>query len=72
MVSRISEWIELSFWQVAVRVLSGARPFSHSLQKVQESTATQTIRSVLAREWTIAAAGWILGLILGIWIATWI
>lgn len=72
MVARISEWIELSFWQIAVRILSGARPLSHRLQKFQDSTATQAIRSIFARGWTIAATGWILGLIIGIWVANWI
>lgn len=72
MVGRLSEWIELSFWQIAVRVLSSARPFSHGLQKVQQSAVMQPIRGLLSRGWAIAAAGWTLGLILGIWIAGWI
>jgi len=72
MVARISEWIELSFWQIVVRVLSGARPFSHGLQKIQESSAMQPIRDVVSHVWVIAGAGWILGLIIGIWIAGWV
>ncbi len=72
MVARISEWIELSFWQVAVRVLSGARPLSHGFQKVQHSIAMRPIGKIFSNGWAIAAAGWILGLILGIWMAAWI
>jgi hypothetical protein len=72
MVARIGEWIELSFWQMAVRVLSGARPFSHGLQKVQHSIALRPIARVFANGWLIAGAGWVIGLILGIMIAGWI
>lgn len=72
MVARISEWIELSFWQVVVRVLSGARPLSHGLQKVQQSAAVQPIAKIISNGWAIAGLGWILGLILGIWLTGWI
>jgi hypothetical protein len=72
MVARISEWIELSFWQVVVRVLSGARPISHGLHKVQQSAAMRPIAKIISNGWAIAAMGWILGLILGISLAGWI
>lgn len=72
MVARIGEWIELSFWQIAVRVLSGARPFSHSLQKIQHSLSTRPFWLILTNGWLIAATGWVLGLILGIIISGWI
>jgi hypothetical protein len=72
MVARISEWIELSFWQVVVRVLSGARPIGHGLQKIQHSSVLQPIAKIFSNGWAIAAIGWVIGLIAGIWIAIWI
>lgn len=72
MAARISEWIELSFWQVVVRILSGERPLSHGLHKIQQSVAVQPIARIISSGWSIAAMGWILGLILGILLAGWI
>jgi hypothetical protein len=72
MVARIGEWIELSFWQIAVRILSGARPLSHGLHKVQQAVASQPIFRIFSKGWLIAGAGWIVGLIFGIMIAGWI
>jgi hypothetical protein len=71
MVARIGEWIELSFWQIAVRVLSGARPLSHGWQKIQHSIETRPIGRVFSNGWVIAGAGWVLGMIIGIWITGW-
>lgn len=72
MVARIGEWIELSFWQVVVRLLSGARPFSHGIQKVQHLLSTRPIERIFNNGWLIAGAGWVIGLILGIVISAWI
>jgi len=72
MVARIGEWIELSFWHLTVRVLSGARPFSHGLQRIQHSITARPIQNVFSNAWLIAGAGWMLGLILGIVISGWI
>lgn len=69
MVARIGQWIELSFWQAVVRVLSGARPLSHGLQKIQHSIAAQPFGRIFSNGWMLAATGWLLGLILGIWLA---
>lgn len=71
MVTRIGEWIELSFWQIAVRVLSGARPFSHGLHKVQHSVAKRAAGRLVSNIWVICGAGWLIGLLLGIWLAGW-
>ena len=71
MVARIGEWIELSLWQVAVRVLSGARPFSHGFHKIQHFIAARPTVRVMANGWVLAASGWVLGLILGILITGW-
>ncbi|HLD94242.1 MAG TPA: hypothetical protein VI703_08605 [Anaerolineales bacterium] len=72
MVARIGAWIELSFWRVGVHVLSGARPFSHTLQKIHKFVVTRPIFHFFAKTWIIASSGWVLGLFLGIVIAFWI
>lgn len=72
MVARIGEWIELNFWQIAVRVLSGARPFSYRVKTIQHSLNARLIGHVMSNGWVIAATGWVLGLVLGIWFAGWI
>lgn len=71
MVARIGEWIELSFWQLLVRVLSGARPLSHGLAKAQQSIEAQPLTRFLPNGWFIALSGWLLGLALGIALAIW-
>jgi hypothetical protein len=72
MTARLAQWIELGFWQIAVRVLSGVRPLSHGMQLIQHSMATRPIGRLMAKGWVIAGTGWLLGLVLGILIASWI
>jgi hypothetical protein len=72
MTARFAQWIELGFWQIVVRVLSGVRPLSHGMQHVQHSIAARPIGRFLAKGWVIAGAGWLIGLVLGILIAGWI
>lgn len=69
MVARIGALIELSFWQLAVRVLSGVRPVRHGLSKTK--TAIEALPAVrfLPNGWVLAASGWVLGLALGISLA---
>jgi hypothetical protein len=69
MVSRISAWVELSFWQLAVRVLSTARPLSHGIAHTRELIERQPATRFMPRGWVIAGAGWLLGLAAGLWFA---
>ena len=72
MTARFAQWIELGFWQIVVRVLSGVRPLSHGMQYIQHSIASRPFGQFLAKGWVIAGAGWLIGLVLGILIAGWI
>jgi hypothetical protein len=69
MVSRISAWVELSFWQLAVRVLSTARPLSHRIAHTREIIERQPATRFMPHGWVIAGAGWLLGLAAGLWLA---
>lgn len=71
MVVRISHWIELGFWQAAVRLLTGVRPLATGFEQVAGTIEAQPALRFLPRGWMIALAGWALGLTLGILIATW-
>jgi len=72
MVMRIGSWIELSFWQLAVRVLSGIRPLSHSMSQAKTMLEAQPLTRFLPQGWVLALSGWMLGLVLGIALATWV
>ncbi len=67
--ARIGEWVELSFWQLAVRVLSTARPISHGLNNARELVESQPVTRFMPNGWVIAAAGWIVGLAAALWLA---
>ena len=66
MIARFGEWIELSFWQMAVRLLSGLRPLGHGLAQAKASQETQPAIAFLPKGWVIALSGWLLGLMLGV------
>jgi hypothetical protein len=67
--ARLSEWFELSFWQIAVRVLTTARPLSHGLAHTRELIEGQPATQFLPHGWVTAGAGWLLGLVVGLWMA---
>lgn len=66
MVARIGAWVELSFWQAAVRVLSAARPVSHGWSTARDVVESQPALLFMPKGWVIAVSGWILGLVVGI------
>jgi hypothetical protein len=69
MIAQIGNWIELSFWQIAVRALSSLRPLSGRIAKAKQIIDAQPAPRALRNGWLIAIGGWVLGLILGILIA---
>jgi hypothetical protein len=69
MVSRVGSWLELSFWQVAVRALTAARPLSHGLTQTREALEQNALTGSMPRGWIIAISGWVLGLLGGLWLA---
>lgn len=66
---RVADWIELGFWQLVVKLLSGARPFSGLISKA----AIYVEEHPLPRRWPldglVALLGWACGLALGLWLA---
>jgi hypothetical protein len=68
-IAQIGNWIELSFWQIAVRALSSLRPLSGRITKAKQIIDAQPAPRALRSGWLIAIGGWVLGLILGIVIA---
>lgn len=66
MVARISTWIELSFWQMVVRLLSGIRPLRSRMTQAKTALETQSLTQLLPNGWVIALAGWLLGLVVGL------
>lgn len=66
--ARISEWVELSFWQLAVRVLTRARPLSHGISHTREIVEGQPLTRFMPNGWLIAGAGWVIGLAVGLWL----
>lgn len=71
MVTRVGAWIELSFWQLVVRVLSGVRPFSHGMAQTKTALEAQPLTSFLPNGWVLAISGWLLGLAVGLTLANW-
>jgi hypothetical protein len=71
MVMRIGSWIELSFWQLVVRVLSGVRPLSHGLARAKDVIEDQPLTRFMPNGWLLALNGWVFGLVLGILMAGW-
>jgi hypothetical protein len=69
MVARISTWIDLSFWQMVVRLLSGIRPLRSGMTQAKTALETQSLTQFLPNGWVIAIAGWLLGLVLGLAVA---
>lgn len=71
MVMRIGAWIELSFWQVAVGVLSGIRPLQHGVAKAKTALEAQPVTQFLPNGWVLAISGWLLGLLAGLIVSSW-
>lgn len=71
MIAQIGNWIELSFWQLIVRMLSQARPLSGRIQAAKQVIAAQPLPRPLRSGWLIAIAGWALGLVVGFVFAFW-
>ena len=71
MVARISTWIELSFWQMVVRVLSGIRPLRYGMAQAKTALETQPLTHFLPNGWVIASAGWLFGLVFGLVVSGW-
>ncbi|MCW5878427.1 MAG: hypothetical protein KIS80_06130 [Anaerolineales bacterium] len=42
MSTRLAHWLELSFWQLAVRILGAVRPFSHIQQANSKAADNNT------------------------------
>ncbi|HKY79006.1 MAG TPA: hypothetical protein VJ182_03340, partial [Anaerolineales bacterium] len=51
MVTRIGAWIELSFWQMAVRVLSGVRPLSRGMAQAKTALDAEPLTRFLPNGW---------------------
>lgn len=71
MVARIGAWVELSFWQGAVRVLSTARPVSRGWSKARHTLEAQPALQFMPKGWVLAVSGWVLGLIAGVTVVIW-
>ncbi|MEX2144251.1 MAG: hypothetical protein WD740_06625 [Anaerolineales bacterium] len=71
MVVRIGSWIELSFWHLVVRVLSGMRPLGRGLSRAKNALADAPLTSFMPNGWVLALSGWLCGLMLGIALAIW-
>lgn len=79
MLARVLAWLELKSWQAAVGAMSAARPLSArvirtaqgikqvaaSLPKQIEFEPPAQLRGQLHNRYSVAAAGWLLGLALG-------
>lgn len=72
MIGQIGYWIELSFWQLVVRLLTEARPLSAKLNKARSLVAAQPMPRFLRDSKMIALSGWLLGLLLGFLLAFWL
>lgn len=81
MLAQIGQWIELNFWQLAVSALSKSRPLSSRALRVAHSIGSQhsfevrPLAQAVARiqsgsPYAIAISGWLLGLVLGLVIAS--
>jgi hypothetical protein len=82
MLAQIGQWIELNFWQLAVLALSKTRPLSsralraaHSI-KTQHSVEVRPLAHAIAglragNPYAIALSGWLLGLVLGLFLSAW-
>lgn len=71
MVARIGAWVELNFWQMAVRVLSGARPIQRVLSHAADNLEDQPLTAFMPNGWVIALSGWLAGLIVGLALSIW-
>ena len=65
MIGQISYWIELSFWQIVVRLLSQARPLSAKINKARSLIMIQPTPRFLRDTRLIALSGWAIGLVIG-------
>lgn len=66
---RVGHWIELGFWQLAVRLLSSARPLRGPISRIASHLHSQPLLRRVPTDGLIALAGWGLGLLLGYWLA---
>lgn len=71
MRARIASWVELSFWQAAVRVLSAARPISRGWSKARDALESQPALQFMPKGWVSAVTGWVMGLAAGIALVMW-
>ncbi|MCW5876567.1 MAG: hypothetical protein KIS85_06755 [Anaerolineales bacterium] len=71
MGTRISHWLELNFWQLTVRLLSGVRPLSRGLQQTGQSLAAVQPVGWLPRGWALGLIAWALGFAAGMLLAWW-
>lgn len=62
---RAGQWIELGFWRLAVKLLSGARPFSGLISKAATYVEAHPLPRRLPIDGIVALAGWACGLALG-------
>ncbi|MGH2582705.1 MAG: hypothetical protein ACRDFQ_07400 [Anaerolineales bacterium] len=69
MIGQIGYWIELSFWQLVVRLLNEARPLSSKISKARSLIAVQPTPRFLRDTRLIALSGWAIGLALGFTLA---
>lgn len=68
---RIAEWVELGFWQAAVRLLSRARPLRPLVSKAAKALDEQNLARRLPWKPILAASGWLCGLLIGYLVAVW-
>ena len=66
---RVGHWIELGFWQLAVRLLSSARPLRGPISRAASYLHDHPLPRRVPVDGLIALAGWGCGLVLGYWLA---
>lgn len=69
---RISNWLELGFWQLTVRLLTVARPISLRLiSRARRASQKQVALPDQVLDFITAIAGWLIGLLIGLLVAAW-
>jgi hypothetical protein len=68
---RVGQWVELGFWQVAVRLLSGVRPLQPLVSRAARCLEDSPLPRRLPWNPILAIGGWLLGLGLGYLAAQW-
>ena len=68
---RVGAWVELGFWQVAVKLLSSVRPLQPLVSRAAHALDEAPLPRRLPWNTILAVGGWLLGLGLGYVAAAW-